>query len=69
MLLSLVQTACDALKEEDDFLHSTITRNNTVYFGQQAGILRRGFLDERYYQRLVARQFLTEPYEVLLEKT
>jgi hypothetical protein len=69
MLRRLVETACKALKEEDDFLRTTINQNNTVYSEQRAGILRPGFLDERYYQRLVARQLLSEPYEVLLEKT
>jgi hypothetical protein len=67
MLRLLVETACKALKREDALLRRIVGRN-PIYAGQSAGILRKGFMDERYYQRIVARQLLTQPYEVLLEK-
>jgi hypothetical protein len=69
MLRRLVETACKALKEEDDFLRTKINQN-TAFAGQRAGVLRPGFLDERYYQRLVTRQLLAwQPYEALLERS
>ncbi len=62
----MVDAACKALKDEDDFLRGQI--NHPAYAGQRAGILRPGFMDERYYQRLVARQLLAwKLYEVHLE--
>jgi hypothetical protein len=67
VLRDLVQTARKALKDEDDFLRSQIGQNVAVYSGQRAGLLRPGFDDERYYQRLLARQILNWPYEVFLE--
>src|SRR5690242_6365980 len=68
MLRLLVETACKALKAEDDFLRTQIAQNPSGYPNQRAGILRPGFVDERYYQRLVARQLLTwKPYEACLE--
>jgi hypothetical protein len=66
MLRQLVETAGKALREEDNFLQQKISQN-PVYLGQRAGILRPAFMNENFYQRLLARQLLTWPYEVFLE--
>jgi hypothetical protein len=67
MLRPLVEEARKALKQEDDFLRQHII-GNPLYPGELAGVLRTGFMDERYYQRLVAKQLLNGQHHVDLEK-